>query len=60
MEDYGMCCGPNEAKQCIKEYNERLDEESKLERKENIKLLFCGALAALILVTIPLLITLFN
>ena len=58
MEDYGMCCGPNEAKQCIKEYNERLEEESKLERKENIKLLICVTLVTLALIAIPLILNL--
>ena len=56
MEDYGMCCGPNEAAQCTKEYYERLEIEKQQERKEDIKLMICGGIVAFFGITIPLII----
>lgn len=53
MEDYGMCCGPNEARQCEKEYYERLEMERQQERKEDIKKIIVYAIVAIILVAIP-------
>ena len=48
MSDYGMCCGENEARDCIKEYNLREEYELKILKLKNklilMSLLFLGIL----------------
>lgn len=54
MEDYGMCCGPNEARQCAREYYERMIEED-LHKSKLVNRILLGLVISLAVIIIPIL-----
>lgn len=57
MEDYGMCCGPNEARQCTQEWYARLELERQQERINDLKLMLKICVTVLIAVGMAILFT---
>ena len=58
MGDYGMCCGPNEARQCSKEYYERMIEED-LRRAKSLNNILLGIIVSASVIVIPILVYVF-
>ena len=58
MEDYGMCCGPNEARQCSREYYERIIEED-LRRSKLLNNILLGIIVSASVIVIPILVYVF-